>query len=102
MKYFQLSINVINGEVKEFPKTFNFSCSDVTPIGNTIIRYFTDDMCQVAHRTFYIMYKGELFGTNQFSTVEQFWNYTNCYPAIVYALSDGCEFRINGQMALIS
>lgn len=102
MKYFSLTVDVINGEVKEFPQTFNFRCDTVVPIGNTIIRYFTDDMCQVAHKTFYIRYGSDLFGTSQFTTEQQFWDFTNCYPSVTFAYMNGCYLRLNGRNALIT
>ena len=101
-KIFTLQVDVINGEVKEFPETFYFRCDAVVPLGITTIRYFTDDMCQVAHKTYYIRYGSDLFGTNQFTTESQFWDYTNCYPSVTFAYVNGCNLMINGRNALIT
>ena len=46
-KSFSLEINVINGEVLEFSQLKYFRCDLAVPIGETIIRYFNDDMCSV-------------------------------------------------------
>lgn len=101
-KVFQLQVNVINGEVKEFPETFFFRCNEVVPIGQTIIRYFNDDMCSVAKKTFYLRYGSDLFGTDQFSTSDQFWRFTNCYPNITFLNLNGCTVQFNGNNILIS
>ena len=101
MEFFKLTVDVINGELKEFPETFYFKCNKVVPVGNAVIRFFTDDMCQVAHKTFYIRYGLDLFGTSQFTTEQQFWDYTNCYPNITFAFIEGCNLKINGRNALI-
>lgn len=101
-KYFPLKVDVVNGEVKVFPETFYFKCDEVVPVGNAIIRYFTDDMCQVARRTFYIRRGENLFGTSQFNTEKQFWDYTDCYPSVTFAYMNGCYLKLNGRNALIT
>lgn len=99
-KSFPLDVNVINGEVQEFSKRFYFNCDQVKPIGETIIRYFNEDMCSVAMKTFYIEYNQNLFGTNAFTTKQQFWDYTNCYPHTVLVLINGCNMKINGRKVI--
>lgn len=101
-KYFSLSVDVVNGELKDYPQMFYFKCNEAVPIGQTIIRYFNDDMCSVAHKTFYIQYKQDLFGTSQFTTTAQFWDFTGCYAAVVFAEINGCNLKINGRNALIT
>lgn len=98
-KLFSLTIDVANGEVKEFPIQMFFRCDLVAPIGQTIIRYFNDDMCSVARKTFYIRYGEDLFGTNQFKTVKEFRQFqsTVCCGEGVIVFIDGCSALIDGE-----
>ncbi len=96
-KSFNLKINVINGELKEFPETMLFRCDDVQPLGMTTIRYFDDEDCSVVHRTFYLKVGQNMFGTNQFRTMEDFYTYLNIVCVDYISTIDGCLILIDGQ-----
>lgn len=70
-----IQINVINGVVQECAVKMYFKSNEIVPIGQTIIRYFDIWMNQYAHKTFYISQQQDLFGTNQFQSFDDFWNY---------------------------
>lgn len=98
-KTFSLNIDTINGVVQEFPQLMYFRCDQITPVGMTIVRYFnTYTMCQYAHKTFYLLYKSELFGTQQFKTFEDYNNFRfwHCCDTEIILLVNGCNLTING------
>ena len=74
-KTLPINVDVINGEVSEFSKEMYFRTDLIIPIGNDIVRYFNDAMCSVAHKTFYFQYGQELFGTSQFKSFDDYWQY---------------------------
>lgn len=99
---FPLQIKVINGEVQEFPVTFYFKCDMLrpAPVAATIYRYFDDAMCSIAMRIFYLQYGTDLFGSTQFKTTDDFWNYWSALcnglqPILL--LLNGCNMIINGK-----
>lgn len=101
---FPLMIKVINGEVQEFPVQFYFRCDQLKPSGPTIYRYFDDAMCSVAIRVFNLNYNGELFGSTQFKTNEEFWRYWGAVcngPQKIMLLLNGCNMVINGKKVAI-
>lgn len=96
-KILPLYVDVINGEVQEFPVKFPFQKNLMVPMGETTIRYFNDDMCSVARRTFLIRYGDDLFGTNQFKSVRDFWQWQNFSErGGGYFLIEGCSIQIDG------
>lgn len=93
IKTFSLNIDVINGVVQE-PQKMYFDCIYTIPKGLTTIRYFDLWMNQFAHKTFYFLYKGDLFGASNISTEKQFWDYTSCYSQN-FLLND-CVMQMDG------
>lgn len=74
----------------------------VVPVGPTIVRYFDLRMNQYAHKTFYILYGQDLFGTSQFSTLAQFQAFlNNLFPQPIMLLLNGCNMIINGKQVNI-
>jgi hypothetical protein len=98
-KIFSLPIDVINGEVKEFASLMYFKCDQLLPIGEAIVRYFDEEMCQVAKKTFYLNYGGQLLGTPQFKTITDFWKFQKlaCCGDAYDLFIDGCQLLIDGQ-----
>ena len=99
-KSFPLQIKVINGEVQEFPVTFYFRCDELAPEGPAIVRYFDEAMCSIAIKVFYLRVNQELFGSTQFKTMADFWNYWSplCNgPHPIMLLLNGCNMIINGK-----
>lgn len=99
-KSFPLLIKVINGDVQEFPVEFYFKCSQLVPEGPAIVRYFNEDQCSVGMKVFYLRYGQELFGSTQFRTTTDFWNYWGALcngPQPIQLLLNGCNMIINGK-----
>ena len=98
-KSFSLDIEVINGQVQEFPTKMFFRCDLVHPVGETLVRYFDDEMCSVVKKTFYLRVGQDLFGTNQFKTVKEFRQFqsTVCCGEGVIVFIDGCSALIDGE-----
>lgn len=93
--YVKILIDVINGEVQEFPVSMNFRTDLLKPVGEHIVRYFNDRMCSVAKKTFLMNYGQEVFGTCEFTTVNGFWEKTQIM-GVKYVLIDGCNATIDG------
>lgn len=54
-------------------------------------------MNQYAHKTFYLLYDGNLFGTSQFQTLTDYDNFIKWKCAgVLFALINGCKATING------
>lgn len=93
--FVQLEVDVINGEVQEFPVLMNFRTDILIPVGQTIIRYFNEAMCSVAKRTFLMSYGLESFGTCQLQTSADFWQLVYESNAS-YLNMDGCNVLMDG------
>jgi len=98
IKTFSLYIDTINGVVQEQPQQMFFYCKEVVPQGLTIVRYFDLWMNQHAHKTFYLFYNGNQFGTQQFKTFDDYnkWILWNCCSGQIFGLVNGCFALING------
>jgi hypothetical protein len=98
-KLFSLPIDVVNGEVFEFPKNVYLKCNDYLPIGESLVRYYNQDMCSVVKKTFYIKYGDDLLGTSQFNTMEDFllFQKNTCGCNTYDLFIDGCQLLMDGQ-----
>lgn len=98
-KTFQVTVSTINGRILEFPQQENFRCNIAIPIGLQVVRQFDGNECIKARKVFLIEYDGQLFGTLQFKTLEDFLNYrnSNCRPVqSCKILFNGCYVMFNG------
>ena len=75
MKSLLLYVNVINGEVQESPVPFYFDRDKINPIGITIVRWFDFNQCSLATKVFTIEYETSTFGTWQFKSWDDFWQW---------------------------
>lgn len=84
--------------MQPIPQPMIFDCKYVVPQGLTTVRYFDLWMNQFAHKTFYLLYEGNLFGTQQFKTLSDYNNFMmwNCGGGVIFALINGCKATING------
>lgn len=91
-KTFQVTISTINGRILEFTQQIDFRCNLAMPIGLQVVRQFDGNECIKARKVFLIEYDGQLFGTLQFKTLEDFLNYrnNNCRPI------PDCRITYNG------
>lgn len=99
-EFIQLEVDVINGEVQEFPVIMTFRTDYLKPVGQTIVRYFNEDMCSVAKRTFMMSYGLETFGTSELKTTNDFWQFV--YESNTrYALMNGCNVLIDDMCVIL-
>lgn len=98
-KIIPLYVTVINGEVQENPVLIRFRCDGMVPLEKAIdiVRYFDDALCQVAKRIFLFRYEQNVFGTSQFKTVADFWQWHTAMCGTNYFLLNGCRMILNGQ-----
>ncbi len=68
--------------VQEYPPNIVLRCADVTPIGEDIIRSFDEKECVISTKVFLLLYSGNVFGTTQFKTLNEFISFKNaeCEP----------------------
>ena len=98
---FQFTASTINGAILQFPQLFYLRCNLVIPIKRDIVRQFDGNECIVARKVFLVMYQGQLLGSTDFCSMDEFLNYRNasCFPkppccGILY---NGCYLTFNGQ-----
>lgn len=92
-EFVELEVNIINGEVQEFPVMMVFRSDWLKPVGETIVRYFDDALCSVAKKTFMMSYGLETFGTSEFKTAADFWQFVLSETRL--ALVDGCNLLMD-------
>jgi len=101
-KRFKITVNIIDGNVLQFPQTLWFDCDLVKPADEGVIRQFNSSECIVARKSFLFTYQGRRFGTNEVSTLQEFIAYrnSNCVTQDVdnccYVTFNGCFLTYNG------
>ncbi len=102
-KLFSLVVEVINGEIQEFPVTMEFPCELLVPVGETVIRDYDSSVnFVIAKRVFLVRYGNSVFGTTTFKNLAGFLQYMNaichcCTECGSYVLTaNGCFLTING------
>ena len=100
-KTFQLQVNTINGEFLEFPETYEIKCDHIFPVGSAVIKNFDENMNVVAKKVFLVRYGQNVFGCQQFKTVDEFYQFLEgacqCCPCVeCLVLINGCFMQING------
>lgn len=96
MSSFKFNARTIDGDILTTPKQFSFDCGLVTPVGMQVVRGFDENFCSLATRVLLITYGGKTFGTNDFTSKEQFLSYLAgicvCCPEPI----EGCFVNVNG------
>lgn len=99
-KLFKFTANTINGELQEFPASFEFDCDRISPIGMAVIRDYDDLLNIVARKVFLVLYNGETFGTTQFKSISDYDQFIKvncqCCPSRCIVLLNGCHLQLNG------
>lgn len=97
-----LYVNIIEGVVQENPVPIYFNREKVTPVGIKIIRYFDFNECSLASKAFIIGYENQTFGTWQFKSWEDYWQwfYSGGAAASGYFLLNGGYMLLNGSKTL--
>jgi len=101
MAFVQIIAKTVNGQILEFPQTFQLNCSILKPLGKQVVRQYNGNECIVAVKVFMVQAGNQLLGTNQFETTFDFINYVNvnCAPAYsntCYITLNGCNLTLNG------
>lgn len=97
-KTFKFTAHTIDGKILEFPYSFWMRCDLVTPLYQGIVRAYDKNECIVARKVYLVSYGGHLYGTEDFTNMEDFVEYqqTNCLVKdICYLLFFGCPVTIN-------
>ena len=100
MSRFKLTIDTIDNEILEFPRSMWFDCDKVFQLGLQVIRQFNSSECIVSKKVFLLGYCGRRFGTTVFSTPEDFLSYinSNCQTEECCYLTYGdCYLTFNGE-----
>lgn len=91
---FQFIADTIDGKILQFPETMQLRCDLVVPLYQSIVRQFDGNECIVARKVYLIYYEGQVFGTREFATMDEFVNYRNANCII--AESPGCNITYSG------
>lgn len=93
MAFLQLIIETINGRITNSPETLYAQCGQIKPLGIEVVRNFDGNECIVAKRVYLVYYNGDVLGTTQFKTLDEFLSYQKeaCVPDSNY-----CDFYIDG------
>jgi len=96
-------VEVINGEIQEFPVTMTFPCELIIPVGESVIRDYDSSVnFVIAKRVFLVRYGNSVFGTTSFKNLTGFLQYMKalchcCSECGSYVLTaNGCYLTING------
>lgn len=101
-KRFKITVNIIDGNILQFPQELWFDCDLVKPADEGVIRQFNSSECIVSRKSFLFTYQGRRFGTGEFSTLQEFITYrnANCVTAAddpcCYLTFGGCFITYNG------
>jgi hypothetical protein len=100
-KHVNFRADTINGEIQEFPPTFELDCSRVHAIGESIVRDYDDNFNIVAKKVFLVSYGKQTFGSSQFKTLDEFNDYLGvscrCCPCVeCFPFINGCIIELNG------
>lgn len=75
-------------------------CDQVVALGVDVVRVFDDGLNIVALRLFLINYNGDQFGTEDFTSMDEFKSFMQttceCCPDTCYLFIDGCTLTIDG------
>lgn len=80
--------DTVNGEILEFPLTVDADCLQVIAIGPSVVRDFDANFCVVAKSVFLVQFGQNVFGTTQFSTIEEFNSYRD---SVCVCCDEQCE-----------
>ena len=99
MAFVKIIAKTVNGNILQFPQTFELNCSILVPIGNQVVRQYDGKECIHAVKVFLIQAGNNLLGTLQFKGMNDYLTYinANCTENGVCFLSlNGCFLTLNG------
>lgn len=95
---FRFTANTLDGRILEFPLTVDMRCDLVIPLYQDIVKEYDKDECIVARKVYLVSYGGHLYGTFDFTTMEEFIEYRNrnCIEKeCCYITFGGCYLTFN-------
>jgi len=102
---FKFTANTLDGNILEFPLIVDMRCDLVIPLYQDIVKAYDKDECIVARKVYLVSYGGHLYGTFDFTTLEEFVEYRNssCIPVeeCCYLTYAGCYITFNGERITI-
>lgn len=83
---FEFVANTLDGRILEFPLPVQMRCDMVIPLYEDIVKAYDKSECIVARKVYLVSYGGHLYGTFDFSSMEDFVNYwdSNCRCCITF------------------
>jgi hypothetical protein len=99
--WFKFTANTLDGRILEFPKVVNMLCDKVIPLYQDIVKAYDKDECIVAREVYLVNYGGHLYGTTDFTTMDEFVSYrnSNCRCVLV---NGNCVITYNGMPILFN
>lgn len=101
---FKFTANTIDGKILEFPYSFWMRCDLTKPLYQDIVRAYDKNECIVARKVYLVAYGGHLYGTEQFTNMDEFVNYrnTNCRVLVCCTLTwKNCFVTVKGKRVTI-
>lgn len=99
-KTFKFYAKTIDGKIQRSPKVFNIECECVTPIGRQVIRDYNGNECIEAVSVFLVYSRGQLLGSTDFKSLDEFLTYRNAgcrnVCTLPYLTINNCIAQING------
>jgi len=93
---FEFVANTLDGKILEFPLPVQMRCDLVIPLYQDIVKAYDKSECIVARKVYLVSYVGHLYGTFDFTTLEEFVEYrdSKCVCRLSY---NGCIITFNGR-----
>lgn len=93
MAFIKIIAETVNGTIKPFPIEVFVTCGQLKPIGIEVVRNYDGNECILAKRVYLVYHNGDVLGTTQFKTLDEFLSYQKevCVPDSNY-----CDFYIDG------
>jgi hypothetical protein len=92
---FKFNARTIDGDILTTPKQFSFDCGQAIPVGMQVVRGFDENFCSLATRVLLVRYGGKTFGSNDFSSKEQFLSYIAGICVCCPEPETGCFLTVN-------
>lgn len=98
---FEFIANTLDGAILEFPLPVTMRFDLVIPLYQDIVKAYDKNECIVARKVYLVSYGGHLYGTFDFTTLEEFVEYrdSNCVCRLMYG---GCVITFNGKSIFLN
>lgn len=104
-KRVNIRVTFINSDILETPRLMDFECGTMVPVGLSQARNYDANDCIVVRKGFTFLVNSQIFGTDQFKTVQEFTSFINlgCAPCsqvanpCCFVTHNGCLITYRGQ-----